>query len=1019
MRPLQLTINAFGPYSGKVSLDFTSFQDSSIFLVSGPTGAGKTTIFDALAYALFAEASGDSRDKDMFKSQFASDTDLCYVELEFELNGQTYYIKRIPKQKGPGKTGKAVNRKSEVEFHHPYGQTTKIKEANEEIEELIGITYDQFQQIVMLPQGQFKKMLESDSGDKEKVFRNIFKTDSLEAFQKELKEKYSDLRKKFEKFENSLDQAFKRIDINGSQKLEKAIEQFETSQILSELNQIIVSDEKEFATLDKESIRLQEEKTTFGRIIETLEKKDRLTNELNVLKENQPVIDAYSEQLQAHEQAQKLFDLKRQLDNTEKDLFKEEKTLKEDQKNLKDLKKQLKETAAEVQRAETKVSELPDKRKCLTDLNNELQVFDRLTQVETKQNALKKIIKEKKESIESNQSKENKLLEDKKIMEENLEKVEQWQKEKETTVEQIYETDKQLDTEKQGLSQVVKMKEHHEALLKNQQAMKVAEEEYNQANHEYEEAKSSYYSDLAGVLATGLEENDPCPVCGSIHHPNAAGRMTENITKEKYDRLFDRATEKHREYTQATAKFEQNAESLKAQLSEFGMKAAYLSEEIRKQEELVEQYESSSKGLKEVRNQLETDLAKEKEWQEDLNQISEEIQTTVKNINAARVEIEQNQKQVEELAEERETESNKLQFDSKDEVTKTIDDVMKVIEEIEKNQKSSQARLNKLNNEKASLDQSIEMTKQQIKTLSERKESQEETFKEKLHKSDLSKDFQDNILEEAVKEDYKNKVDEHQNALIGKQAQLSDQNDYLKTIDGLKSLEYYKKSEKETKEQLPAIQKKRDDVLNRLRQNQQAYREIEDYQKQSKEIEQEVHTYAELSNYANGTKETDYISFERYVLGIYFEEILQAANVRFALMTNNRYLLERKIDKSKGAGPQGLDINVFDHYTGKERNVNTLSGGETFKASLSLALGLSDVIQNQNGGVSVDTLFIDEGFGTLDSDSLDSAIQTLLDLNKNGRLIGIISHVEELKTRISSHIMVEKTHIGSKATIKT
>lgn len=1019
MRPLQLNMNAFGPYSGKVSLDFTSFQGSSIFLVSGPTGAGKTTIFDALAYALFDEASGDSRDKDTFKSQFASDTDLCYVELEFELNGESYYIKRIPKQKGPGKTGKAINRKSEVEFHHPYGQTTKIKEANEEIEELIGITYEQFQQIVMLPQGQFKKMLESDSGDKEKIFRNIFKTNELEAFQKELKEKYSELRKEFEKFEHSLEQAFKGIRINGSQKLGKAIEQFETPQVLDELKQNIDLDEKELDTLDKQVFKLQKEGNTLDRLITSLDKKNRLINELNDLKENQVLIDGYSEQLKAHEQAQKLSDLKKQLDETIKDLTKEEKTLNENQQNLKVLEKQLEETAAEVQKAETKASKLPEKRNRLADLNNELQIFDRITQVVTKKNALEKMISENKETIKANQKEENELLQEKKNMEENLEKIEDWQKEKENTIEKIHETDRKLDTETEYLKQVKKMKDQHETLLDSQQTMEKAEEEYKQADHDYEKAKISYYNDLAGVLATKLEVNDPCPVCGSIHHPNAAGGSTENVTKEEYDHLFDRVSKKHGDYTQAKARFEQNAENLKIQLREFDVEASQLVEEIAKQEELVQQHEDFSKELKAKRKQLETDLAKEKEWREALTQISEGIQNVVKNINAARVEIEQKQKQMKELEEERETETNKLHFDSKNDVTKAINNVAKDIEEVEKNKKTSQDQLNQLNNEKASLDRTIEMTKQQIKTLTERKDSQRELFEEKLRKSDLSRDFQEKILEETVKEDYKNKVDEHKEALIKKQTQLSDQNDYLKTIDDLKSLGYYKEREKEIKEQLPNIQKNRDDVLNRLRQNQQAYSEIEGYQKQSKEIEERVHTYAELSNYANGSKETDYISFERYVLGIYFEEILQAANIRFALMTNNRYLLERKIDKSKGAGPQGLDINVFDHYTGKERNVNTLSGGETFKASLSLALGLSDVIQSQNGGVSVDTLFIDEGFGTLDSDSLDSAIQTLLDLNKNGRLIGIISHVEELKTRISSHIIVEKTQVGSTATIKT
>jgi len=1012
-------MNAFGPYPGKVSLNFTSFHDSSIFLVSGPTGAGKTTIFDALAYALYDEASGDTRNKDTFKSQFAADTDLCYVELNFELNGKTYYVKRVPKQKGPGKTGKPINVESSVEFHHPYGQTTKIKEANKEIAELIGLTYDQFQQIVMLPQGQFKKMLESDSGDKEKIFRNIFKTNGLESFQNELKYKYSELKKEFEKFENSLKQAFDSIDTEGSESLNKAIEQFETSVVIDELNQIIEQDQKKLNELDQEDNKLQKEKTVVARIIESLKKKEQLTKEINELEKNQTVIDGYSKELDNHEKAQKLLDLKVQLDETKKDLSNQEEKLEQHQQNFEELNKQLKEAEKEVQEVEHKAKKLSEKRDYITELKSEIQIFDRVKQLKDKQDTFEKTINEKEKLIKTNQKEKSELNEEKNKIEINLKNVEQWRKEKDEIVEDIRETEKSLTNAEQRLKQVNEMERSYKTVLQNQEAMNKAESEYNKTKLKYEEARTSYYSDLAGVLATELETNVPCPVCGSVHHPDVAHQSTEVVTKEEYDKIARLVTEKHGVYTKAKATFEQNAERLKNQLDDFDLSANDLSKEIDKQEKSVQQYKKTFNELKEKQDKLDSNLSKEKIWRDELDRIDKERQNVSKKIDNAQVKREQYQKQINEGKEEITEESKKLRFESKETIEKTIDEEEQTIEKIEKDQRISKEKFNNLKNKEASLEQSIEMTKQQIKTLKERKLSQQETFEEKMSESDLSNDFQDKVLEETDKAFYEDKINKHKETLAGKRAQINDQNNYLETIDQLKTLDYYKKREEEIEEQQPKVKKARDKVLTRINQNQKVYKEIKKYQQQSTEIEQEVSTYGELSNYANGTKETDYISFERYVLGIYFEEVLQAANARFALMTNHRYLLERKINKSKGAGPQGLDVNVFDHYTGKERNVNTLSGGETFKASLSLALGLSDVIQNQNGGVSVDTLFIDEGFGTLDSDSLDSAIQTLLDLNKNNRLVGIISHVEELKTRISSHIIVEKTQIGSTARIQT
>ena len=317
MRPLRLVMNAFGPYKNKVEIDFTEFKQSSLFLVSGPTGAGKTTIFDAIAYALFDSASGDARGKDTFKSDHATDLDLCYVELEFELGKKTYKVRREPEQTGPGTRTKTKQIKSSVEFHNEDSVTTKIAEANQEIQELIGLTYDQFRQIVMLPQGAFKKMLESNSREKEVIFSNIFETGIYERFQEELKKKSKELSDQRKEYELALQEAFKRIDYEENEVLDKAIEQFDVKTVLSELAQLLSRTETdELKAVKTKLSHLQDEKVKQTKLIEMLAKQESLQKEKIELDEKEEKVAKYKTQLDQHKKAEALVQAQKNVEET-------------------------------------------------------------------------------------------------------------------------------------------------------------------------------------------------------------------------------------------------------------------------------------------------------------------------------------------------------------------------------------------------------------------------------------------------------------------------------------------------------------------------------------------------------------------------------------------------------------------------------------------------------------------------------------------------------------------------------
>ncbi|EXJ24350.1 Exonuclease SbcC [Alkalibacterium sp. AK22] len=1020
MRPLKLKMSAFGPYKGEVAIDFTAFSQSALFLVSGPTGAGKTTIFDAIAYALFDKPSKDGREKDTYKSDHAGDTDLCYVELEFELGQKRYTVRRMPNQTGPGTRSRTKQIGASVEFHQGDQVTTKINEANKEIEALLGLSHDQFRQIVMLPQGDFKRMLDSNSTDKEKIFRNIFQTRPFEAFQETLKEKAKELKQKRDGYEQAVSMAFEALDTQGVEALDKAVKQFDISKVLEEADKLIAVDTQKLEDARTQIRLLQKEQTDCQRLIEQLEKQRLLKQKQGQLNGKEEQIRGFKKQLEQNKEARQLLEAKQQAEALQQERKEAEAKLQELKHVQHTLVRQVESAEKDLKNREESLQQLDQVRETIQQLKQEQS---RLQDMQTRYEAVKQAEKEQ-QTKALNQGRLEKEEEQLKIViQQEQAELKELQKLKDSFSRQ-YEQIGQLKEEKtvalQKLEKLEELCRLREQGTKVKQAYVRAGDALGQVSEQLEQARKVYYGNMAVVLAGDLEAETPCPVCGSKAHPQKAQPSSETVSKDTVDQLEAQKAAKESDYHTVMAQLKQLSDTVSQRCEELEI-------DHREADQVFRQTKEYSQQVSRKVDQLEEDLKQKQKRVEKEAELSRQLevhQQKERELSQSLLELKSDQqhqkKQIESLKNEARELQASLSFDDEEALQKAISSKETQVKETEAQAAAEREKMQALKSKQSANHQAIELTAEQSHKLLDKEQQAVEGFDQLLEASQLATDFADFILAEQGIQSHEQAISEHEKARHSLAEQLRDLDAQLAEVQELQSVEAYQSRSQEISQRLPELERQRDELITSIGQNTRATESIRTHQSKSQALEQDFRVYSELAVMAGGTStETDRVSFERYVLGIYFDEILLAANARFGDMTHHRYELRRKMDAAKGNKPKGLDMDVFDYETGKLRGVNTLSGGESFKASLALALGLSDVIQSQSGGVSVDTLFIDEGFGTLDADSLDKAIETLLDLQERGRLVGIISHVDELKTRIPSHILVERTTNGSTVRVET
>lgn len=1017
MRPILLEMTAFGPYKEKTTIDFRKFNNQNLFLISGATGAGKTTIFDAISYALYDDASGNSRSKDTFKSDFADDTDLCQVTFLFELNGKEYRIERTPRQMGPGKRNGTKQYESAVAFYHENGITTKIKEANQEIESLLSLSYDQFKQIVMLPQGEFKKLLESDSKDKEQIFRNIFQTEIILAFQEELKNQVAVLKKDAEEANISLRTSLRYLADLDDVVLQDAIMTEDIESVIQRLAEVTNEFELQENQITHSLNMSQQTIKKVEKQLEELQKLQQLLIEKEELAQEKDSFEQINRHIQNFEKAQGCLEAKNTVESEQQELtaLENKRTSNEqlviqlnmDAENEKNLFIRLQDEYKKIPEWREKEKELTKQKEQQLDL---LQMKNESASLQKVQDKKEREYAEISEELLSLQ-KEIKRLEEKheksKQAQEQLTRLKEQQKDLQIEYSQLEQYDENINR----LLAIIE--EWHESIS----TLKEMKEKAQKSSHHLMKKRTLYYDNLAGLLASQLSDDMPCPVCGSFDHPALALPNEEAPTKEQLDTIQKSNDEIQQLYaTQATtvANLHKQIKSMEEQLE----LADYDHLEIKKetQEQFAEKQIEMEKLVLQI-NEKQQQASQLEELASALAAFNKKERSLELTKKEQQINIENQNRQLQTILKEIEALTKIIPSINLDEITEQIKEVENQIKKTEKDYPIVQEKIATIEKNIAIKNTENDSFNNQIEAAEKRVKNATALFQQKLSEANLSEDFEKSLIS---KDTYTLNVEQYthyQDSVKINQRNILSQKEILSSYDG--------KSEEELDEILARIINEVEQENSKLQtlsmQKQTAVRgqkNITDTYSELSDVREKYSQIRRISEVANGTsKETGRLSFERYVLAIYYEEIVQAANLRLKDMTAGRYLLLRSEEIGKGTGARGLELDVFDNYTSQKRSVKTLSGGESFKASLALALGLSDVMQQQSGGIQIDTLFIDEGFGSLDSESLDSAIQTLADLNALGRMVGVISHVEELKTRIPVHIEVSHSTNGSSAKI--
>ena len=893
MKPLNLKMSAFGPYKNEVEINFKKLGTNNIFLITGDTGAGKTTIFDAISYALFNEVSGSNRPITSLRSKFATIED-TYVELEFEHKGKEYKIRRVPEYERTKKTGEGTTKNiADAYLEYEDKIITGVKNVNDKIIELIGINAKQFKQISMLAQGEFIKILFAESKDRTEIFRKIFETNIYEQISTNLSILSTETKKDVDRLKTIF-----QTNTSNIRWIEKpvAIDLIDLKKITKlDIDEILNLIEKEIQT-NKEKVKEEEKEN------------EKLKKEIEKLREKIKKIEEQNEKVKKYKQ------------------------YLEENKELKEKAKEIKEKEANIEISQSILQKVMPRQQIVNEKQKELKNNMNKRQV------LEKEIKDGEIIEQENKNKIIKLNELKEILEgyKNI-------KEKSKNIEDMFLLITQIEKDQKNKEKYVKQYEE----LNNQ---------YIEMDKQYKEEEDKFFREQAGIIAQRLEKGKPCPVCGSIEHPNKAIKNDDVLSEEELKKLEE---EKN--------KLENKRNTIKNETISLNAKieaTIKMIPESNKQDFNLQDFE---KQINETKDKQELEIQNLKESFENICLVLTKKKENIDKIN----------------------------FDE----TKQI--IEKQINEQNNKLLENRVKLKECNALIETQEKSLELVQQEyLNAIKELGFKDEKNYKEKtLKEADIEK-----IKQEI--EQYKEKVTTIKTRLEDIKKELKEK----EIVDVTQDIEQLEQSSQKQKEAEKQINNKKASIsFNKDTNKKLKETAIELIYKMDKMAKIE-----ELAKIANGTaNRKTKITFEQYVQATYFDMVISEANKRLLSMTDNRYLLIRKKKADKISEKIGLDLNVIDNYNGQERDVKSLSGGESFKAALSLALGLSDVIQSYSGGVLVDTLFIDEGFGTLDAESREQAINTLVNLAGSNKLIGIISHVEELQERIDKKIIVEKGQDGS------
>ena len=1017
MRPIKLSMTAFGPFSDQQSIDFTALGECPLFLINGPTGAGKTTILDAICFALYGQTTAQSmgsneREAKQMRCDFSSSKQLTEIIFEFEFKQQRYLIHRIPEQMRAKAKGEGLTLQSpEATIHRLLAGdekelhvSKKVTEANQFIEQLLGLKVDQFRQVVILPQGKFRTLLLADSLQREKIFSQIFQTSIYQKIAEQLRQQASGLRDSIRQLDDNQHGMLQSIHLENYEQLLNEIEHLKPE---------VKASKKQLNEVQEQLNILSHEYSQAQQIVDQFKQWELQKNNFEQLKNQQKDIDEKRELLKNNDQAQSLLPAYRQYQK----IIESVKAQDEQQKATADRLKQVSQQYDEIT-----LKQPSDKD--LAQLQDDIQKASKLAEYQQRSSALAPLKKQRDVQKKQCDDAKKTLLfhngELKQLTDEHKEKSAQLNKLQQQYTDQsdlalALERDKQELKQKLALEDL-SQRQQAEMLALEQQAKKGEQirRQHDEANKHSKQLDYDWHQGQAAILASELGEGQACPVCGSMEHPQLAqsdiavpSQQQRELAQKKLADLAEQLTQARGDYTRINTIIKELGEQIAvidATLSTAtrSLSVADLQQSCRQKKAELDQYkkdqaelEKLMKALKELDKSIDkqrhlVEKSQSKQHEDDL-----QYKQTVTRLQA----------ELKELPEA---------YQKSDQLQQAITALDNQIAKQKNNHQQVKIDLQQASDQRQQYQGQLQSEQATLKKLKSEQDQLQQAWEQSLEASqfvDVSQ-FQQSLLSDTDKKDQLSDIADFEKKYFTLKGVVEAQEKQLKTIKK-PEISVLQEKLKQQQDKKDAQQKIWQDLDKKSSHFNDVLMAMNEIQAEQVNLKAEYKTVGTLAEVANG-KFGDKISLNRFVLSVLLDEVLVQASLRLSKMTQGRYQLLRKEERAKGNKASGLELEIADSHTGKPRPVSTLSGGESFKASLALALGLSDVVQSRAGGIQLDTLFIDEGFGSLDAESLNSAIQTMIELRNTGRIVGIISHVQALKEQIATRIDVQVALSGSR-----
>ena len=1040
MRPLQLTMSAFGPYAGETVLDFAELGEQNIFVITGPTGAGKTTIFDAICYAFYGETSGAEREVRGLRSDFVlpEEPAVTYVELTFMVRQKVYRVRRQPAQKLPSKRGSGFKdglAMAELSCvgHEEFAPLAKVGEVDGKIVELLGLTKDQFRKIVMIPQGDFRRFLNADTKEKQDILRKLFGTGLYEQVQYALTQQKKDLETQHKDQRLLAQEKLQHIVETGHEALAelKAQEQPELGAVIDALGQAVAADTALEASIKTQAEqKMAEQQRLQQALAEGRVLNDRL-QQLSAAKAELGLLQAQETAMALKRQELERIGWALELQAVDQRYGGLQRTVAEQSAEEVRLEQALAQNGQRLEQAQSRLAAEQAKEPLFQEKELQLDRLAGYRDEVARLGALERTAAESAQQLAAAEKQQQALKDRQKDNEVLRQCTASELEELRVQMERRQQLGHELELAQRDVQPLTELLERiaHCGQLKNELAQAAEESQKQQAVFQTEEntlrkLRQAQRMQYGALLAAELEDGAPCPVCGALHHPQPQQPAAQLVSEEDLE-AQEKRTEASRSQWQ---KAREREEGLRAQLGQMEQTldradGGQHSREVAALRQWWQAVQQQLAAIKErcqaIQEQLKASTA-----------LPEQLATCQQRQQQAEMTAGQLTQQLEEAAAKQVAEYGRRQaaLTALEAATARIPEAYRTLEALEAAmavlRQALEARQQVLSEAQAAYDQAhsqeqalsgqlsvmVKLLSESRWQLAEAQAAFAQAVAARFADEAAYRHYQGLLAERSAREKALRAYDEQLAACHSRILQLE-------ALVGSQQAADTAQLERELTQlaqTLSELQKQQTILASRREINSRLADELQQKQALLAQLAQEYALVGRLAKLASGDNEQR-MTFETFVLITYFDQVLHEANQRLQKMTGGRYYFLRRAEITDKRGKSGLDIDIMDNYTGKARAVSTLSGGEGFKASLALALGLSDVVQQNAGGIELSTIFIDEGFGTLDGDSLDATVDTLVELQLGGRLVGIISHVSELKERIPAQLVVTPGERGSTA----